>query len=245
MHACMQGAIKVLTPNRTAGPARRPSSRKRRSVWHSWCGMPSPPSLAGESGARAGQPYLCCSCPGACVRTCCVGLTARGALCAAPMPAGEWLPRCRMALPCVGWYELRACTMDALDTQACVALKAKRPQGGPLSCFGCQGRGARAQGHMQERLSARPAAQARLRRQGHPVPHESSRGPRVGVCPVLAPCAAHRYAACLPSLLAFCAPKATPKPIAASPPLTQPCPAASPPCFPRLAAMRVSGRRSL
>lgn len=39
--------------------------------------------------------------------------------------SGEWMPSCRMQLPCVGWYELSACTPDALGAEACSKIKAR------------------------------------------------------------------------------------------------------------------------
>ncbi|KAF5837388.1 hypothetical protein DUNSADRAFT_4436 [Dunaliella salina] len=40
--------------------------------------------------------------------------------------SGEWLPQCRMVLPCVGSYELKACTTDGLSASACSTLKVGR-----------------------------------------------------------------------------------------------------------------------
>uniref|UniRef100_A0A7S3VJT0 Alpha-2-macroglobulin domain-containing protein n=1 Tax=Dunaliella tertiolecta TaxID=3047 RepID=A0A7S3VJT0_DUNTE len=40
--------------------------------------------------------------------------------------SGEWLPQCRMVLPCLGWYELKACATDGLNANACSLLKVGR-----------------------------------------------------------------------------------------------------------------------
>eukprot|EP00967_Tisochrysis_lutea_P111777 scaffold176064_cov18-Tisochrysis_lutea.AAC.1 len=46
---------------------------------------------------------------------------------------GEWLPQCRMVLPCLGWYELKACATDGLNANACSLLKASEAGMNPAS----------------------------------------------------------------------------------------------------------------